>query len=413
MEQIASQEPQHGVQGHPVMRMENDYIVQSYKRAPFVLERGEGMTLYDSDGKAYQDWVAGIAVNALGYGDPGFVAAIQEAAAGLIHTSNLYYTAPQAELAALIVENSFADRVFFTNSGAEAVEGALKFARKVAYDQGEHKRTEIVCFSGAFHGRTLGALSITPKEKYQKPFHPLMPGVVVAQYNDLESARAAISDRTAAVILEPVQGEGGINPATAEFLQGVRALTWERGALLIFDQIQCGMGRTGTLWSSEPSGVTPDIQTIAKALGNGLPIGAILATEAVARHIHPGDHGSTFAGNPFTTRVARYVFNRISQPAFLANVRDTGAYLKERLEEINSPLVKEVRGRGLMIGLELHVDAAPMIEAGYAHGLLMVNAGANVIRFVPPLIAQKHDVDPLIEKLTYILTQTAAAGSAH
>ncbi len=388
---------------HPVIQMENDHIVQSYKRPPFVLSHGEGMTVYDTDGKAYQDWVAGIAVNALGYADAGFIKAIQEAATGLIHTSNLYYTAPQAELAALIVEKSFADRVFFTNSGTEAVEGALKFARKVAYDNGESDRKEIVCFTGAFHGRTLGSLSITPKEKYQKPFHPLMPGVIVAEYNNLDSAAAAISHKTAAVILEPVQGEGGINPATPEFLQGLRALCDQHGAVLIFDQIQCGMGRTGTLWSSEPSGVTPDIQTIAKALGNGLPIGAILTTNKIADHIHPGDHGSTFAGNPFTTSVAKYVFNRISDAGFLANVRETGAYLKERLQEINSPLIKEVRGRGLMVGLELTVETAPLIDAGYQEGLLLVNAGTNVIRFVPPLIAQKRDVDPMIDKLTRIL----------
>lgn len=394
---------------HPVIQLENEHVVQSYKRPPFVLSHGQGMTVYDTDGKAYQDWVAGIAVNALGYGDPGFVAAIQNAAAGLIHTSNLYYTAPQAELAALICEKSFADRVFFTNSGTEAVEGALKFARKVAYDNGETERKEIVCFSGAFHGRTLGSLSITPKDKYQKPFHPLLPGVIVAEYNNLESARAVISSKTAAVILEPVQGEGGINPATPEFLQGLRELTQKHGALLIFDQIQDGMGRTGTLWSNEPSGVMPDIQTIAKALGSGLPIGAILTTNAVADHIHPGDHGSTFAGNPFSTTVAKYVFTRISEPAFLANVRETGAYLKERLQEINSPLIKEVRGRGLMVGLELTADVSPLIEAGYEHGLLMVNAGPNVIRFVPPLIATKADVDPMIDKLTGIL---AAAGSS-
>lgn len=394
---------------HPVVQMENEHVLQTYKRAPFVLAHGEGMTVYDTDGNAYQDWVAGIAVNALGYTDAGMIAAIQEAAAGLIHTSNLYYTAPQAELAADICAHSFADRVFFTNSGTEAVEGAIKLARKAAYDRGEHDRKEMVCFTGGFHGRTLGSLSLTPKEKYQKPFAPLMPGVIVAEYNNLESAAAAISDRTAAVILEPVQGEGGINPATTEFLQGVRVLCDQHGALLIFDQIQCGMGRTGTLWSSEPSGVTPDIQTLAKALGGGLPIGAILMTEAVAAHIHPGDHGSTFAGSPFVTSVAKYVFDRIRQPEFLANVRETGDYLKDRLSEINSPLIKEVRGRGLMIGLELHTDAAPIIEAGYKEGLLLVNAGTNVIRFVPPLIAQKSDVDPMIDKLTTILSNAGSA----
>ena len=394
--------------GAEIMQLENDHLVQSYKRPPFVLARGEGVMVYDTAGNAYMDWVAGIAVNALGYADPGMTEAIREAAAGLLHTSNLYYTEPQARLAAALCERSFADRVFFTNSGAEANEGALKFVRKYHYDRGDRNRTEIVCFSGAFHGRTLGALSLTPKEKYQKPFSPLMPGVVVAEYNDISSAEAAISERTAAVVIEPVQGEGGIHPATPEFLQALRRLCDERGALLWFDQVQCGMGRTGTLWSSEPSGVTPDLQTLAKALGGGLPIGALLTTERVAEHIHPGDHGSTFAGGSFITRVAHYVFNRISQPEFLFHVREVGGYLKDRLQEINSPLIKEVRGRGLMVGLELTVDVALVIEAGYRHGLLMVNAGPNVIRFVPPLIIEKQHVDTLIDRLTDILTHMGA-----
>ncbi|MDX2140031.1 MAG: aspartate aminotransferase family protein [Chloroflexota bacterium] len=391
-----------------IIGIENEHIVQSYKRPPFVITRGEGVTLYDAEGKAYLDMVAGIAVNALGYGEPGMVRAIQEAATGLLHSSNLYYTEPQARLAAAICAKSFADRVFFTNSGTEANEGALKFIRKYHYDHNDVERKEIVCFTGAFHGRTLGSLSLTPKEKYQKPFSPLMPGVVVADYNDIASAEVAISHKTAAVIVEPVQGEGGINPATSEFLQALRRLCDERGALLWFDQVQCGMGRTGTLWSSEPSGVTPDVQTLAKALGGGLPIGAILTTDEIADHIHPGDHGSTFAGSPFITSVAGYVFERISHVDFLAHVREVGGYLKERLQEINSPLIKEVRGRGLMVGVEMHADVAPLIEAGYAHSLLMVNAGPNVIRFVPPLVLDKPDVDVAIERLTDILATTGA-----
>lgn len=394
-----------------IIGLENAHIVQSYKRPPFVLVRGEGVTVYDAEGKAYLDWVAGIAVNALGYAEPGMVNAIQTAASGLLHTSNLYYTEAQARLAAAICEKSFADRVFFTNSGTEANEGAIKFVRKYHYDRGDSERKEIVCFSGAFHGRTLGSLSLTPKEKYQKPFSPLMPGVVVAEYNDIASADAAITERTAAVIAEPIQGEGGINPATDAFLQALRRFCDERGALLIFDEVQAGMGRTGTLWSSEPSGVTPDVQVLAKALGAGMPIGAILTTNAVADHIHPGDHGTTYAGGPFITSVAHYVFDRISQPEFMAHVREVGDYLKERLQEINSPLIKEVRGRGLMVGLELTVDVAPVIEAGYQHGLLMVNAGPSVIRFVPPLIVEKQHVDVLIERLTDILAATGGARS--
>jgi acetylornithine/N-succinyldiaminopimelate aminotransferase len=388
---------------NPVIQLENEHLVQSYKRPPFVLERGEGVVLYDTEGKAYLDWVAGIAVNALGYGDPELTQVIQQAATGLLHTSNLYYTAPQAELAALLCEKSFADRAFFTNSGTEANEGAIKFARKVAHDGGNPEKTEIVCFSHAFHGRTMGSLALTPKEKYQAPFKPLLPGVTVAEYNDIASAEAAISDKTCAVFVEPVQGEGGIYPATTEFLQALRRLCDQHGALLVYDEVQCGVGRTGTLWAYETSGVRPDIMTIAKPLAGGLPVGAILTTEAVASHIHPGDHGTTFGGGPFITSVAKYVVERISQPQFLENVREVGDYLMDRLQEINSPLITEVRGRGLMIGVEFKIDVAPIIEKGYQHGLIMVNAGQNVIRFVPPLVVQKQHVDVLIDKLTAIL----------
>lgn len=391
-----------------IIGLENQHIVQSYKRPPFVLVRGEGTTLYDADGKAYADWVAGIAVNALGYSDTGLTATIQRAAAGLIHTSNLYYTAPQAELADLLCEKSFARRVFFANSGTEANEGAIKFARKAAFDRGEHERTEIVSFSHAFHGRTMGSLALTPKEIYQTPFRPLMPGATLAEFNDLASAAAIIGDKTAAVFVEPIQGEGGIYPAADTFLHGLRQLCDERGALLIFDEIQCGMGRTGTLWAHEQAGVMPDIMTLAKPLAGGLPIGAILTTEAVAAHIHPGDHGTTFGGGPFVTSVAHYVLERISQLEFLTHVQETGTYLRERLHEINSPLIADVRGRGLMVGLELTVDAAPVIQKGYECGLLMVNAGPRVIRFVPPLVVDKVAVDHLIDQLTAILRGTEA-----
>ena len=387
----------------PIIELESEYLVQSYKRPPFVLARGEGMILYDTEGKAYQDWVAGIAVNALGYGDPELTQVIQQAATGLLHTSNLYYTAPQAELAALLCQKSFADRAFFTNSGTEANEGAIKFARKAAHDSGNPNKTEIVCFTHAFHGRTMGSLALTPKEKYQAPFKPLIPGAIVAEFNNIAGAEAAINDNTCAVFVEPVQGEGGIHPATTEFLQALRRLCDEHKAVLVFDEIQCGMGRTGTLWAHEPSGVTPDIMTLAKPLAGGLPVGAILVTEAVASHIHPGDHGTTFGGGPFITGVARYVVERISQPEFLAQVSEVGDYLQDRLQEINSPLIKDVRGRGLMVGVEFTCDVTPIIEAGYQNGLIMVNAGQEVIRLVPPLIADKAQVDVLIDRLTTIL----------
>ncbi len=387
-----------------LIRDENDHIVQTYKRPPFVLVHGEGSTLFDSDGKPYQDWVAGIAVNALGYNDARLAQAIQAASMGLIHTSNLYYTAPQIELANMLVEKSFADRVFFSNSGAEANEGAVKFARKVQYEKGIHDKTEIVCFTGAFHGRTMGAVALTPKEKYQKAFMPLMPGAVLAEYNNLESARAAIGPKTAGVIIEPIQGEGGVNVATPEFLKGLRELCDQNGAVLIFDEVQCGLGRTGKLWAHQWSGVTPDIMTLAKPLAGGLPIGAILMTNAVASAMHAGEHGTTFGGGPLVTSVAKHVLQRIDNPEFLAHVSEVGNYLIERLSEINSPIIKEVRGKGLIVALELTVDVSSIIEKGYEQGLLMVNAGTNVIRFVPPLIIEKSNVDHLVEKLTTIFS---------
>jgi acetylornithine/N-succinyldiaminopimelate aminotransferase len=383
---------------------EHQYLVQTYGRPDFVLVRGEGMTLYDQVGRAYQDWVAGIAVNALGYNDAGVRAEIERGLeSGLIHVSNLYHTAPMIELARVLVEKSFADRVFFANSGTEANEGALKFARRVAYNAGQPEKTTFITFDHGFHGRSMGSLSLTPKEKYQKPFRPLLPGVQVAEFNNLDSVRRLIDHNTCAVMIEPIQGEGGIHVASSEFLRGLRALCDEFNAVLIFDEVQCGVGRTGHLWAHEASGVTPDIMTIAKPLAAGLPIGAILVTQQVADHISAGDHGSTFAGGPLITRVAKHVIERVSAPEFLAHVREVGDYLMERLNELNSPLITEVRGRGLMIGVEMSIDVSAVVKLGYEHGLLLVNAGPNVIRLVPPLIAQKRDVDHLIEKLTIIL----------
>ncbi len=384
---------------------EKKYLVQTYARPPFVLTRGEGVYVFDADGKKYLDCAAGIAVNALGYSDPELVAAIQDAASNLLHTSNLFYTEPQVALAQALVEKSFANKVFFANTGTEAMEAALKFARKYHRKRGDANRAGFIAFRGSFHGRTMGSLALTDSEKYQAPFRPLMPGVTFADFNDLDSARAAITNETAAVVVEPVQGEGGVNPAADEFLRGLRALCNERGALLVFDEIQCGLGRTGKLWGHEWSGVTPDLMTLAKPLAGGLPIGATLVTDAVASSLHVGEHGTTFGGGPFVTSVALQVFNRIREPKFLAHVAETGNYLMERLSEINSPHVKEVRGRGLMIGVELDIDAGKVTEAGYAHGLLLIKAREKVVRFVPPLVFQKQHVDELVDKFGKILTE--------
>ncbi|NOZ29162.1 MAG: acetylornithine transaminase [Chloroflexi bacterium] len=393
--------------GQEIINLEQQYVLQTYVRPPFVILRGEGCTLYDDQGRAYLDLVSGIAVNALGYGDPELVQAIQEQAARLIHVSNLYHMEPHARLAQMLCERSFADRVFFCNSGAEANEGAIKFARKWAKtrfpDQADRK-IQFVAFEGGFHGRTMGTLALTPREKYQAPFRPLMPGVQIARFNDLDSAAEAITDETCAVIVEPIQGEGGIHPATTEFLQGLRELCDQHHALLIFDEVQCGLGRAGTLWAHEPYGVTPDIMTLAKPLGGGLPIGAILMTEEVGSVMQPGDHGSTFGANPVACAAAQVVVRRISDPAFLAEVRSKGAYLVERLQEINSPHIREIRGRGLMVGIEMDISVAPIVQAGYERGLIMVNAGEKVLRLVPPLVIEREDLDRAVQGISEILT---------
>ncbi|MFP4321401.1 MAG: aspartate aminotransferase family protein [Anaerolineales bacterium] len=383
----------------------DNYVAQTYRRPPFTLARGEGMRVWDTEGNDYLDLVAGIAVMALGHSDPQLTTLLQDQAGQLVHVSNLYYTAPQAELARALCEKSFAQRVFFCNSGAEANEGALKFARKLAYVNGEHERREFVAFSSGFHGRTMGALAVTPKAQYQDPYRPLIGDVTILPMHDADAARAHIGRQTAAVIVEPIQGEGGVHPADPAFLHTLREICDATGALLIFDEVQCGLGRTGTLWAHEAAEVTPDMMTLAKPLANGLPIGAVLMTEAVHQALEPGDHGSTFAGGPLVCTAALHVLERVSQPSFLQHVRDTGDYLAERLEEINSPHIQEVRGRGLMLGAQLNIPAADIVGKGYAHGLLTVNAGPNVLRLIPPLIMQSADVDDAIHRLTSVFSE--------
>ncbi len=389
---------------YDTIQTEHDTLLQVYSRPDFVLTGGRGSTLVDSEGRAYIDCVAGIAVNALGYGDPELTAVAQEAAAGLWHVSNLYHTAPATRLAQLLVETSgFAQRVHFSLCGASANEGAFKFARKRArVRHGEGKHT-IVSFSGAFHGRLFGSLAATPRPKYQQPFEPLMPGVRVAGFNDLASAAAAIRDDVCAVIVEPIQGEGGIYPATPEFLQGLRDLCDAHDALLIFDEVQCGLGRTGTLWAWQGYGVAPDLLTSAKPLAGGLPMGAILMTQAVADVMAVGDHASTFAGGPFVATVAEAVVRRISAPAFLVDVATKGTYFKERLQEINSPHIQEVRGQGLLLGVQLDIAANDVVKAGLDQGLILVNAGPDVLRLVPPLVITRDEIDTVVDRLETIM----------
>ncbi|MFN2201338.1 MAG: aspartate aminotransferase family protein [Caldilineaceae bacterium] len=389
-----------------IIDLEHENVLGVYGRPAFVLERGEGCTLYDTEGKAYLDCVAGIAVNALGYNDPGVNRAMQEAGAtGMLHVSNLYTTAPQARLAALLCETSFADKVHFSLSGADANEGAFKFARRYAREHGHDEKYHILAFSNAFHGRLFGSLAATPRPKYQDPFLPLMPGVRFAEFNDIESARQQMDENVCAIIVEPIQGEGGIYPASQQFLQGLRELADEYDALLIFDEVQCGVGRTGHLWAYQGYGVEPDILTAAKPLAGGLPIGAILMRQKVADAMHPGDHASTFAGNPFTTHVAHHVVDRIADPAFLADVQAKGDLLVDLLEELNSPHILEVRGEGLMVGVQMDIDAAPIMSAAYDRGLLVLIAGPNVLRFVPPLVISEDEIKQAVATVGEILQE--------
>jgi len=401
-----------------IRALDEQYVAHTYARAPFLIERGEGVRLYDAEGKGYLDCVAGIAVNALGYGDADVQLAVAVQMRSLTHVSNLYLTAPQALLARMLVERSFADKVFFCNSGTEAIEACIKFARKWARQIGTAgiagsnstpgaastlgaDKTGFVAFSHAFHGRTIGALALTPRSYYQDAFKPLMPGVQIAEYNDLASAEAVVNARTCAVVVEPLQGEGGIRPAEPAFLRGLRTLCDRHGALLIFDEVQCGLARTGTLWAHEPYGVTPDLMALAKPLGGGLPMGATLMTQAVADTIAAGDHASTFGANPVICAAAQVVLAKLSAPEFLAQVRAMGAYLGAGLAALQRkhPCVREVRGRGLIWGIECDRDVAPVIEAGYARGLLTCKAGANVVRLVPPLVIGQGDLDEVLHIL--------------
>ncbi|NDJ75909.1 MAG: aspartate aminotransferase family protein [Chloroflexi bacterium] len=394
---------------HDIPEKTDQYVLNTYARAPFVLVQGQGMTVTDSDGKQYLDFVSGISVNALGHTDREITAAINEQIAQLSHVCNLYHTAPHADLAELLCTTSFADKVYFCNSGGEAVEAAIKFARKYARTAHNPGKTDIVAFTGSFHGRTAGALALTAREKYQAPFRPLMPGVSFAPFNDIDAAHKLIGPGTCAVFVEPVQGEGGVHIADPAFLEALRAACDHYGALLVFDEIQSGMGRTGKLWAHEHAGITPDIMTVAKALGGGLPIGATLLTDRVAAVMQPGDHGSTFAANPVICRAAEVVLRRVSDPAMLDHVTHMGEHLRARLQELHSPHIQEVRGLGLMIGVQMDIDVLPVVQQGYEHGLLLLNAGPTVLRLLPPLIIEETHVDQLIARLDAILTEIAAA----
>ena len=379
------------------------YVLRTYNRFPVVLERGEGVHLYDTDGKRYLDFAAGIAVFALGYKNEAYNQALKDQIDKVIHTSNLYYNVPMARAAEKLAVASGMDKVFFTNSGTEAVEGAIKAARKYAWLKDGGTDHEIIAMKNSFHGRSLGALSVTGNTHYQEPFKPLIGGIRFADFNNLESVKAQVTDKTCAVILETVQGEGGIYPADPAFLQGLRELCDERDILLILDEIQCGMGRTGEWFAWQGYGVKPDVMTTAKALGCGVPVGAFVLNEKTAKaSLVPGDHGTTYGGNPLACAAVNAVFDQYEKLGVLEHVRKITPYLEKRLDGLaeKSDYVAARRGKGLMQGLVIRgKTVGQVVNEALAEGLLVISAGSDVLRLVPPLVITEKDVDELSEIL--------------
>lgn len=377
-------------------------LLHTYNRFSLVLDHGEGVYLYDTDGKQYLDFAAGIAVCALGYGNKDYNDALKAQVDKLLHTSNLYYNVPTIEAAKKALKVSGMDRIFFTNSGTEAIEGAIKAAKKYAFTRDGHAGHEIIAMNHSFHGRSIGALSVTGNAHYQEPFEPLMPGVKFADFNNLESVKAQITDKTCAIIMETVQGEGGIYPAEKEFVEGVRALCDEKDILLILDEIQCGMGRTGEMFAWQNYGVKPDIMTCAKALGCGVPVGAFFMTQKVAdKSLAPGDHGTTYGGNPFVGTAVSTVFDLFEKQKILDNVHEVAPYLEQKLDELVAKydFLTTRRGMGLMQGLVCTLPVGQVSAKALEQGLIIITAGADVIRMVPPLVIEKKHVDEMIEKL--------------
>ncbi len=380
-------------------------LVHTYNRFPVVLEKGEGVYLYDTDGKKYLDFAAGIAVCGLGYGNQELNQALKAQIDCLTHTSNLYYNTACGRAATALRRISGMDRVFFTNSGAEAIEGALKAARKYAWKKGTG-RYEFIAMEHSFHGRSIGAVSVTGSEAYRTPFEPLLPGVKFAEFNNLDSVKAQLTDKTCGIILEALQGEGGINRGTQEFMEGIRKLCDQEGILMICDEIQCGMGRTGEMFAWQSYGTKPDIMAMAKAIGSGLPVGAFALTEAVAEYsLEPGDHGTTYGGNPLACAAVAKTVEIFEREEIVSHVRETGAYLTERLGKLAAETdeILDCRGIGLIQGMKMKRPVGEIIHAALEKGLLVISARDNVLRLLPPLIIEKEHIDEMIEKLKSVL----------
>lgn len=384
-------------------------LIHTYNRYQIVLDKGDGVRLYDTDGKEYLDFGSGIAVFALGYNNKEYNDALKAQIDKLIHTSNYFYNEPAAKAAKALTSASGMDRVFFTNSGTEAVEGAIKLAKKYAYLKDGSTDHEIIAMEHSFHGRSMGALAVTGNKHYQEAFGPMIPGIRFAQFNNLASVKELVNDKTCAIIFETIQGEGGVYPAKKEFIEGVRKLCDEKGILLILDEIQCGMGRSGSMFAFQQYGVKPDIVTSAKALGCGVPIGAFMATEQVAKALVPGDHGTTYGGNPLACAAAVEVFRLFDKLNVTDNVKNVGKYLETQLKSLveKYDIVKAQRGIGLIQGIELTVNPKDVIAKCLDNGLILFSAGTNVIRFVPPLVITRDDVDLMMVRLKKVLDEVS------
>lgn len=384
-----------------------NFITNTYTRYPVVFQTGSGVNLFDTDGKKYKDFLAGIAVCNLGHAHPGIAKIISKQAEKLIHVSNLFYTIPQVELASLLVEKSFADKVFFGNSGAEANEAAIKLARKYFSSKGESEKYRIITMKQSFHGRTMATLTATGQDKIKEGFSPVLPGFDYVPFNDINALQKMIGAKTCAVMVEPIQGEGGICIPDSDYLEKIRTVCDDNKILLIYDEIQTGMGRTGKLFAYENYGVAPDIMTLAKALGNGLPIGAMLAKEEVAKAFGPGTHASTFGGTPLVTAAATEVCKIISDKNFLKHVREMGTYFKDRLLTLQEKylIVEQVRGVGLMVGLKLSIEGSQIVDQCLSKGFVINCIQGNILRFAPPLIIEKNDIDALVQCLYDIFAQ--------